>query len=243
MYRIRRLMAGYGPFLALAGGVLFFTRRRWLPYLGQGVLWPWLLAALIHGLYYDYIDHMGQRVWYWVGQMMFTHIFVAVLVEAWFFQRRRLRTVLRWDHWGWGVLALLVFVVPFYRQQWPRPSPYPPERHLYLDYARWVEAHTEPGSIVGATGAGSLGYFVKGRRVVGLDGLVGTAAYVQALEEGRMVEYWREKGLDYVLINKGLRQSPVYQGLEPYLEGLDWYEHPLEGWRIKLWRFHSEGTP
>ncbi|GEM_PF-816701 len=243
MYRIRRLMVGYGPFLALAGGVLLATRRQWLPYLGRGVLWPWLLAALAHGLYYDYINHMGQRFWYWVGQMMFTHIFAALLVEAWFLSSRRWRAALRWDHWAWGVLAILVFAVPFYRRVWPRPSPYPPERHLYLDYARWVEAHTEPGSIVGATGAGSLGYFVKDRRVVGLDGLVGPAAYVRALEEGRMVEYWQEKGLDYVLINKGMRQSSVYRGLEPYLEGMDWYEHPIEGWRIKLWRFYPEGTP
>ncbi len=243
MYRIRRLMVGYGPLLAMVALVLGITRRLWLPYMRRGVLWPWILAALIHGLYYDYVNHMAQRYWYWAGQMMFAHVFAAVLVEAWIIRNRTRWGHLSLTHWGWGVAVLVAFLVPFAQKTWPRPSPYPAEQHLYLDYARWVEEHTEPGSIVGATGAGSLGYFVQGRQVVGLDGLVGPAEYVEALTQGRMVEYWREKGLDYVLINKGMRQSVVYRGLEPYLEGLDWYEHALEGWRIKLWRFHPEGAP
>ena len=242
-YRIRRLIIGYAPLLIWPALALLWTRRRWWPEMGRAALWPWFLAALTQGLYYDYIDHMAQRYWYWVGQMLFTHIFVALWLDVALVRRRPRVLGLSLQHPLWGVVILGLFAARLYVKAAPRPSPYPVDQHLYIDYARWVEAHTEPGSMVGATGAGSLAYFVQGRRVVALDGLVGPAAYVQALEQGRMVQYWKEKGLDYLVITPGMSRSSVYRGLRPYLEGLDWYEHPLEGWRIKLWRFHPEKVP
>ncbi len=238
--KIGRLAVGYAPFFLLVALGLYLTRRRWWPLFRAGVLLPWLVGAMLQGGYYDAVNHLAQRFWYWAGQMMWVHIFLAVLVEALLVRPCR---VCRKREALWAAAVLLLFGAPFLGKAWPRPAPYPPERHLYIQYARWIEAHTEPGSMVGLTGAGAMGYFVKGRRIVGLDGLVGTPEYVEALTRGRMVEYWAEHGLDYVLINKGMRLSPVYRVLEPYLQGREWFEHDLENWSIKLWRFVPPEKP
>lgn len=242
--RAVRVALFYSPFLAAAALLLYLTRSLWWPLVPEGLLLPWFLGALAHGLYYDYTNHMAQRYWYWVPQMLFVHVFGALLIQglvlAWAARRRWQPKALSA---AMPLLVMLAFGLPFFHKAWPRPSGLPVEAHLYVEYARWVEAHTEPGALVAATGAGSLGYFVQGRRIVALDGLVGSPEYVRAWEQGRMVDYWREKGLDYVLINKGLRQSVIYRNLEPYLEGSYWYESSIEGWRIKLWRFRPGGTP
>ncbi len=244
MGRIARLAVGYAPFFLLLVGVLWATRKRWWSSVRAGVLAPWWLGALLQGGYYDAVNHLAQRFWYWYGQMMWTHAFLAFWVDA--VLVRPLLSVFgkaRNRRWLWEGLMLLLFAVPFFGKAWPTPAPYPVERHMYLEYARWIEAHTEPGAMVGLTGAGAMGYFVRGRNIVGLDGLVGTPQYVEALKQGRMVDYWKAHGLDYVLINKGMRLSPIYRVLEPCLQGDEWFHHDLEGWSIKLWRFVPERCP
>ncbi|HEY58279.1 MAG TPA: hypothetical protein G4O04_07085 [Anaerolineae bacterium] len=103
---------------------------------------------------------------------------------------------------GDGILALrLVLVLEGHFAQWvSRAYPRHNEHlHLYLFQAEWVETHTEPGAVIGATGSGALGYFVQGRQVINLDGLIGTPAYLHALEEGRGVAYLQARGLRYVV--------------------------------------------
>jgi hypothetical protein len=81
----------------------------------------------------------------------------------------------------------------------------------YLAGAKGLEATTEPGAVIGSTGGGVLGYFVKDRTIVNLDGLINSYQYFQMLKNGRANEYLDEIGMDYVYANKYILTSS-----EPY---------------------------
>ncbi len=87
----------------------------------------------------------------------------------------------------------------------------PENEEVYLGGAHGLEKYTEPGSIIGSTGGGVLGYFTQDRIIVNLDGLINSYEYYQLMQEGRASEYLDEIGLDYLY---GARY--VLEESEPY---------------------------
>ncbi len=232
--------------LVVVAGLLALTRRAWWPVFRRAWLGPWLLGGIVHASYYPIARHMAVRHWYWVGQRLLSYILLAVaaqaVLEAWQARRGPLRLAPRVTA---GLLAGMLLLAAG-RLTYTMTRTYRHDRagtHMYLDYARWVEAHTEPGARIGATGAGSLGYFVRGRTIVNLDGLISNYAYLEAMKRGRRVAYLRAAGLDYVLIGKALYDRPPYRDLTPYLEEVARYFNADEQWGIVLRRFQPPPTP
>jgi hypothetical protein len=92
----------------------------------------------------------------------------------------------------------------------------------YNEIAAFLEAHTEPGSLIGMTGGGNAGYFIHDRTVVNMDGLINSYEYFQHLKAGQAGDYLAKMGLDYVLANPNLLNELPYQGqYNPYLEPTD----------------------
>jgi hypothetical protein len=91
------------------------------------------------------------------------------------------------------------------------PTVRPENEEVYLGGAHGLEMYTEPGSLIGSTGGGVLGYFTQGRTIVNLDGLINSYEYYQLMQEGRASEYLDEIGLDYLY---GARY--VLEESEPY---------------------------
>jgi hypothetical protein len=91
----------------------------------------------------------------------------------------------------------------------------------YMDIVPLLEEHTEPGSIIGLTGGGNVGYFIHDRAIVNMDGLINSYAYFQALQTGQGGQYLYNIGLDYVLAN------PVILDQQPYKGQFDEYLQPL----------------
>ncbi len=90
------------------------------------------------------------------------------------------------------------------------------------DIAAFLEAHTEPGSIIGFTGGGNAGYFVHDRTVINMDGLINSYEYFKLLQERQAGEYLANEGLDYILANSGLLNQLPYKGqFAPYIEWMD----------------------
>ncbi len=225
---------------------LWLTRRAWGPVLRRAWVLPWLVGAVVHAAYYTIARHMGVRHWYWVGQHLLLFVLAAVLAQALWEGLRTRRAPRAWPRWAWPLAAGLLLVLGGVRlgqRITARFAYHRPGVHMYIDYARWVEAHTEPGSLVGATGAGSLGYFVQGRTIVNLDGLISNYAYLQAMKQGTRVDYLRDIGLDYALVGKALYNRPPYEDLTPYLEEVAKYYNETEEWGIVLRRFCPEGCP
>ena len=229
--------------LTIVGLMLWFTRRAWWPVVQRAWVLPWLVGAIAHAGYYTIARHMGVRHWYWVSQHLLVYILMALAAQViWENLPAKVRSR-PWPRWAWPALAaglLLVGGVPLTRRIVRTYAHDRPGVHMYIDYARWVEAHTEPGALVGATGAGSLGYFVRDRTVVNLDGLISSYAYLHAMQQGRRVDYLRRIGLDYALLGRALYDRPPYQDLTPYLEDVARYYNETEDWGIVLRRFRAE---
>jgi len=64
----------------------------------------------------------------------------------------------------------------------------------YMDMLPILEwLHTEPGAIIGMTGGGNAGYFIKNRTIINMDGLINSYANFQAVKEEKAGAYLRMK--------------------------------------------------
>ena len=89
----------------------------------------------------------------------------------------------------------------------------------YVEIIPVIEANTEPGSIIGFTGGGDVGYFIHDRTIINMDGLINSPLYFQTLKNGTTGEYLNDLGLDYVFANPIMLESRPYKGqFDPYLE-------------------------
>jgi len=90
------------------------------------------------------------------------------------------------------------------------------------DIAAFLEANTEPGSIIGMTGGGNAGYFIQDRTVINMDGLINSYEYFQLLKDKQAGELLANEGLDYILANSSLLNQLPYKGqFASYLEWMD----------------------
>ena len=55
--------------------------------------------------------------------------------------------------------------------------------------ALWINENLPEQTTIGAHSAGILAYFVEGRAVVNLDGLINSASYLKVMQEGRFADY------------------------------------------------------
>ena len=84
--------------------------------------------------------------------------------------------------------------------------------HPYMEILAVVEENTEPGSLIGMTGGGNLGYFITDRTIVNMDGLINSYQYFEMHKEGRADEHLAEMGLDYVFANPDILADLPYKG-------------------------------
>jgi hypothetical protein len=85
----------------------------------------------------------------------------------------------------------------------------------------FLEAHTPPGAVIGMTGGGNVGYFMRGRTIVNMDGLINSTEYFKDLQQGTGSEYLYESGMQYVFANPDILEANPYRGqYEGRLKGL-----------------------
>jgi hypothetical protein len=93
-----------------------------------------------------------------------------------------------------------------------------------MEVLPFIEANTPPGSAIGMTGGGNVGYFIRGRTIVNMDGLINSHEYFQAVQEGRAPIFLKQRGLDVVFANTRLMEQPPYFGqFTPYLQSYNSY--------------------
>jgi len=149
--------------------------------------------------YYTSTSYVHMRTWYWVGEMFFTILLLGAILES-------LRMVLeQWGigKWIWNSAMLVVGVAVLYAavQQNIVHFPYqvqPEAQNAYARDARFLERKTDPGALIGMTGGGTTAYFISGRTIVNMDGLINSAEYFELLKNGNGALFWDEMGLDYV---------------------------------------------
>jgi hypothetical protein len=204
--------------------ILLMHRRKGKTAIAQLSIIPLLSAAWLQVLYYNALRYAGHKEWYWVNQLVIIVLTLSLTVGM-------IYTFLRWIPYralfAWLMAAYMGISMgtSFWNMiRASMPYNYWPPATAYMDIVPLLEKHTEPGSIIGLTGGGNVGYFIHDRTIVNMDGLINSYAYFEALQTHTGGEYLRTIGLDYVLANPVILDQQPYKGqFNVYLEPLNIY--------------------
>jgi len=237
----RVMLLSLGAVLSALAGALLWVERKALGAAARGLgLLPFFLACLVQISYYKVAGSLAQQPWYWIPEMIFLLLALGLLLNVLLrviarqLPQRALSAAPLLGNFllaGLG-LAFLVFIQSALR------APGDGSNQFYIHRARWLEANTETSARVAITGAGNLAYFTEARTIINMDGLMNTAAYLEAMQAGQGAEYLASLGVDYVFGNEYiLTETNPY---EPMLAGhLEPYATYLfgEDRQLLLWRF------
>lgn len=198
--------------LVALGAILLLNRRRAARGVRFLALVPLLAGSFLQVLSYNATAYAAAKEWYWISQPVFLVLAGNLLLDILTQPLRRLpmvETVLVWMALYWGLTRAI-----FFGQLTVAQMPYgavdaqPP----YMDVAAFVEKHTEPGSLIGMTGGGNVGYFIRERTIINMDGLINSYAYFQAHKAQQGSDYLAALGMDYIFANPTFLEAMPYRG-------------------------------
>jgi len=161
--------------------LLLINRKRAARIINQLTLLPLLAGAELQIIQYNITGYSALKEWYWVSQMVFIILVGSLLLDILAQTLRRIPAA--------NVLLYLIILIfginsaqDFARitaRQMPNNARFasPP----YMGVVAFVEKHTPPGSLVGMTGGGNVGYFIRDRTIINMDGLINSFPYFQSV--------------------------------------------------------------
>jgi hypothetical protein len=195
-------------------GLLLFALNR--VYSAHNVpklaLLPLIAASGIQLLSYNIGGYAAMKEWYWVAQFFTLTITAYMLIDL--FTRHIISIK------GGAVLLWLIasaiglLKVTGYANHVKETMPYNyyTADVPYMDAVPFIESHTEPGSLIGMTGGGNVGYFIQDRSIINMDGLINSYDYFKALQSGKAAEHLASNGMDYIFANPSLLEGAPYRG-------------------------------
>jgi hypothetical protein len=201
--------------------ILLINRNRGKIAITQMSIIPLLGGAWLQVLYYNGLKYAAHKEWYWVSQLVIIVLTVSLVIGMLYMLLHRVpyRSVFAWLVAAYVGLSM---GTSFWKTiQASMPYDHWAPDTAYMDIVPLLEEHTEPGSIIGLTGGGNVGYFIHDRTIVNMDGLINSYSYFQALQTRTGGEYLQNIGLDYVLANPVILDQQPYKGqFNEYLEPL-----------------------
>ncbi len=173
---------------------------------------PIVCGSILQAAYYHSSGYSAFKEWYWVTQRIGAVLLIGCALGLLFTLTRRL-TYRQSAAW----IAVLLLGFNMGQTYWAGIK-------LTMQYNRWstdtpmmeiatlLEENTEPGSLIGFTGGGNVGYFIQDRTILNMDGLINSPKYFEHLQNGTAGEYLASIGLDYVLANPGILDRQPYDG-------------------------------
>lgn len=198
--------------------LLLFNKQKTIKTLMKMGLIPLAAGSGIQLLSYTATAYGGAKEWYWISQMILLTLGFSLLIHLVLkplqkidIARRLLEAaalvVLVYHAYHFNRIVSIVMVRNYF----------PPER-AYMEVIAYLEENTPPGSVIGMTGGGNVGYFIKDRTIVNMDGLINSYDYFQALKNGEAPIYLHEHNMTIVFANPRLLLIPPYYGqFDPYL--------------------------
>ena len=153
-------------------------------------------------LFYGASGYSAKHEWYWAGQLITTLIFFGFLLQA---AADRIPNQIWYQRIA--TLALVAYVGLLFvkyntemivRMPMVDQNPGAP----YIDLLPLLEDNTPEGSLIGMTGGGNVGYFIRNRTVMNMDGLINSNEYFGLLKEGKAREFYKKVGLDYIFASR-----------------------------------------
>jgi hypothetical protein len=187
----------------------------------MGVI-PLLCGSWLQVFYYHTQGYSAYKEWYWISQLVLI-IIVLCLIFGMLYQAIRKTLYVQRIFWGIAILFGAYMVMGYglviqntmTYNDW---SPHDP----YMDLAVFLERYTEPGSTIGLTGGGNVGYFVHDRTVINMDGLINSYEYFELLKKKEAGQYLADIGMDYILASMDLLDGLPYRGqFNNYMEWMD----------------------
>ena len=202
--------------------ILFFNKAKSKTAATQLSLIPLFCASILQAVYYHSSGYSAYKEWYWITQRITAALLLCLIIGVFFSLTRKIQfrqyaawalvlwfgVVMGQNYWA-GIRVTMQY------NRWSADTP-------MMEIATLLEAKTEPGSLIGFTGGGNVGYFIQDRAIVNMDGLINSEEYFKALQEGRAGEYLASIGLDYVLANPSILEHQPYDGqFDAYLTPTD----------------------
>lgn len=204
--------------------LILINRRTSLQAATKLGLLPLAAGSLVHILSYTATAYGGAKEWYWISQNL-----LLVFVGG-FLLQTLVRPLQKIKYIRYALLAGAVMISVVMANNL-RTGVYQIMRHgryeadsPYMDVLVFLEENTAPGSVIGMTGGGNNGYFIKDRTIVNMDGLINSHEYFQALKAGEAATFLSKQGMTVVFVNPRLLTYPPYfSQFEPYLMRFDSY--------------------
>lgn len=210
-YNLRYAILLFLALLAL-GAILLLNRRRTARAVRSLALIPLLAGSFMQVLSYNATGYAAAKEWYWISQPVFLALAGALLLDLLTQPLRRLPMVeitLTTMALYWGLTQAILFgQLTAAQMTYGEVKAQPP----YMEIAAFVEKHTEPGSLIGMTGGGNVGYFIRERTIINMDGLINSYAYFQAHLAQRGSDYLAALGMDYIFANPTFLEAMPYRG-------------------------------
>ena len=204
--------------------LLLLNRKRAARITNELALLPLFAGANLQVIQYNITGYAALKEWYWVSQMVFIALAGSLLLDILSQPLRRLpltRIALYLAVFYYGMTSLLWsgHVTAAQMQYGAKPAD-----TVYMEAAAFIEMYTEPGSLVGMTGGGNVGYFIHDRTIVNMDGLINSYPYFQANKARQGSDYLYAMGLDYIFANPDFLEIQPYRGqYTDRLEIIDYY--------------------
>ena len=175
---------------------------------------PLLAGSLAQIFNYAGTNYVNTRGWYWIAEIilitivlaMLADVIITFLVERLHINPRVIQTIV--------ILAGMLLVWRYDALLLHQVSPTVPEAKAsnYLNGIKQLEQATEPGSVIGSTGGGVIAYFIQGRTIVNMDGLMNSNEYFQLMQNRQAYKYYDRIKLKYVSASR-----TVIEQSEPYI--------------------------
>ncbi|MCJ7432679.1 MAG: hypothetical protein MUO77_04250 [Anaerolineales bacterium] len=176
------------------------------------VLLPLIAASGIQFLSYNIGGYAAMKEWYWVTQFFAFTITAYLLMDMF---TRHIVSIKSGAVLMWLIASAIGLLrVTGYASYIKATMPYNyyAADTPYMDAVPFIESHTEPGSLIGMTGGGNAGYFIRDRSIINMDGLINSYDYFKALQSGKAADYLADNGMDYIFANPNLLEGAPYRG-------------------------------
>jgi uncharacterized integral membrane protein len=186
-------------------GLAAIIKARWTAVKKNAVvlaLIPFFIGCAFQISAYKATGYVETLRWYWAGEMLWTILAAGVLLGLVISLLEKINIKENTIKLVTGLVGILMLVqFGSYLTGLISYEVLPGEEEAYMAGARALEKYTESGAVIGSTGGGVGGYFIKDRTIVNLDGLINSYEYFHLLRRVKAAEYYDRIGLDYVYGN------------------------------------------
>lgn len=192
----------FGLFLFLLLILFLIDRRQNERLIRNSGLLLLISGSVFHILFYGATSYASKHEWYWVSEDLGAFILLGWIIQTIF---NRIRHFQYSNSIIW-VITIITGLNSFLTYQSELITRMPmedlPSSTPYIDMAMIMEEHTPPGSLIGMTGGGNVGYFINDRTIMNMDGLINSVEYFEALKNHDAREFYKNIGLDYIFANR-----------------------------------------